>query len=142
MPISGERRVLWLLALASIPFAFVNTLFTQTVSFAADDFDRTDSAIGFGAAIVRWGVIIVPPIALFADRQTLLALVCRTWANQLCWLGLLVAVANAQRLLMLVPMSNGYCAPSLVTNPCLQPGLVCVCRHVTNRHKTYLTCWS
>mgnify|MGYP003334187652 FL=1 len=64
----GERRILLLLALASIPFAYVNTLFTQTVSFAADDFGRSDSDIGFGAAIVRWGVLIVPPIALFADR--------------------------------------------------------------------------
>lgn len=68
MPGSGERRILVLLALASMPFAFVNTLFTQTVSFAADDFGRNDSAIGFGAALVRWGVVIVPPIALFADR--------------------------------------------------------------------------
>ena len=64
----GERRILLLLALASIPFAYVNTLFTQTVSFAADDFGRSDSDIGFGAAIVRWGVLIVPPIALLADR--------------------------------------------------------------------------
>ncbi|MFM7899213.1 MAG: hypothetical protein ACKO97_09670, partial [Actinomycetota bacterium] len=68
MATDGERRVLTLLALASIPFAYVNTLFTQTVSFAADDFARDDSAIGFGAAIVRWGVLIVPPIALVADR--------------------------------------------------------------------------
>ena len=84
MPLKGEHRVLWLLALASIPFAFVNTLFTQTVSFAADDFGRTDSAIGVGAAITRWGVIIVPPIALFADRigrRTML--VAATWAAPL-----------------------------------------------------------
>ena len=64
----GERKVLALLALASVTFAFVNTLFTQTVSFAADDFERSDSQIGLGAAIVRWGVLIVPPIALAADR--------------------------------------------------------------------------
>lgn len=64
----GERRILLLLAIASIPFAYVNTLFTQTVSFAADDFGRSDSDIGLGAAIIRWGVIIVPPIALLADR--------------------------------------------------------------------------
>jgi MFS family permease len=84
MPLNGERRVLWLLALASIPFAFVNTLFTQTVSFAADDFGRTDSAIGFGAAIVRWGVIIVPPVALFADRiGRRTVLVIAAWAAPL-----------------------------------------------------------
>ena len=64
----GESRVLSLLALASMPFAYVNTLFTQTVSFAADEFGRSDADIGFAAAIVRWGVLVVPPIALFADR--------------------------------------------------------------------------
>ncbi|MFZ9518330.1 MAG: hypothetical protein ACO288_05720, partial [Ilumatobacteraceae bacterium] len=64
MPSTGERRILTLLALASIPFAFVNTLFTQTVSFAADEFNRADTDIGFGAAIVRWGVVFVPPIAV------------------------------------------------------------------------------
>jgi MFS family permease len=68
MPSTGERRILTLLALASIPFAFVNTLFTQTVSFAADEFNRADTDIGFGAAIVRWGVVLVPPIAVLADR--------------------------------------------------------------------------
>lgn len=84
MRMKGEHRVLWLLALASIPFAFVNTLFTQTVSFAADDFGRTDSAIGFGAAIVRWGVIIVPPIALLADRVgRRTVLVAAAWAAPL-----------------------------------------------------------
>lgn len=57
-----------MLAIASIPFAYVNTLFTQTVSFAADDFGRSDADIGLGAAIIRWGVVIVPPIALLADR--------------------------------------------------------------------------
>jgi len=71
-----------LLALASIPFAYVNTLFTQTVSFAADDFGRSDSDIGFGAAIVRWGVLIVPPIALFADRMgRRTVLLAAAWAS-------------------------------------------------------------
>ncbi|MFZ9706688.1 MAG: MFS transporter [Ilumatobacteraceae bacterium] len=78
----GERRILFLLALASIPFAYVNTLFTQTVSFAADDFGRSDSDIGFGAAIVRWGVLIVPPIALFADRMgRRTVLLAAAWAS-------------------------------------------------------------
>jgi MFS family permease len=78
----GERRILLLLALASIPFAYVNTLFTQTVSFAADDFGRSDADIGFGAAVVRWGVLIVPPIALVADRIGRRAvLVAAAWAS-------------------------------------------------------------
>ncbi len=80
----GERKVLALLALASVPFAFVNTLFTQTVSFAADDFERSDSQIGLGAAIVRWGVLIVPPIALAADRiGRRRVLVAAAWAAPL-----------------------------------------------------------
>ena len=81
MTTTGERRTLALLALASIPFAFVNTLFTQTVSFAADEFGRSDSDIGFGAAVVRWGVIVVPPIALLADRAgRRTVLVATAWA--------------------------------------------------------------
>jgi MFS family permease len=80
----GERRILLLLALASIPFAYVNTLFTQTVSFAADDFGRSDADIGFGAAVVRWGVLIVPPVALLADRVGRRAvLVTAAWAAPL-----------------------------------------------------------
>jgi MFS family permease len=78
----GERRTLALLGLASLPFAFVNTLFTQTVSFAADDFGRSDADIGFGAAVVRWGVLIVPPIALIADRAgRRRVLVTTAWAS-------------------------------------------------------------
>jgi len=81
---SGERRILALLALASIPFAYVNTLFTQTVSFVADDFGRSDTDIGLGAAVVRWGVIIVPPIALLADRiGRRRVLVLSSWAAPL-----------------------------------------------------------
>jgi MFS family permease len=80
----GERRILLLLALASIPFAYVNTLFTQTVSFAADNFGRSDADIGFGAAVVRWGVLIVPPVALLADRVGRRAvLVTAAWAAPL-----------------------------------------------------------
>ncbi|NBR76948.1 MAG: MFS transporter, partial [Actinobacteria bacterium] len=84
MVTSGERRMLTLMAVASIPFAYVNTLFTQTVSFVADDFGRSDSDIGFGAAVVRWGVIIVPPLALLADRiGRRRVLVAASWAAPL-----------------------------------------------------------
>ena len=33
--------------------AFVNTLFTQTVNFAADDFGISDTGIGIAGAVVR-----------------------------------------------------------------------------------------
>lgn len=63
-----ELRTFALLVLATIPFAYVNTLFTQTVSYAADEFGASDAAIGLGAAIVRWGVVLAIPIAWAADR--------------------------------------------------------------------------
>jgi MFS family permease len=87
---TGERRTLLLLALASLPFAFVNTLFTQTVSFAADDFSRTDADIGIGAAVVRWGVLIVPPLAMLADR-----IGRRRVVVAMLWLAPLVAALGA-----------------------------------------------
>lgn len=64
----SEMRVFVLLVLATVPFAYVNTLFTQTVSYAADEFGVSDRAIGLGAAIVRWGVVLAIPIAWAADR--------------------------------------------------------------------------
>lgn len=57
------------MALASMSSAFVNTLFTQTVAYAADEFNINNSGQGIGAAIVRWGIIICLPIVAFADRH-------------------------------------------------------------------------
>ena len=63
-----RRRVILLLLLATLPAAFVNTVFTQTVAFAADEFDVSARGQGFAAAVVRWGVVIALPFALYADR--------------------------------------------------------------------------
>lgn len=63
-----QKKVLALLALASVPAAFTNTVFTQTVAYASDEFDITAQGQGFAAAIVRWGVIIALPCAAIADR--------------------------------------------------------------------------
>ncbi|MEO8163212.1 MAG: MFS transporter [Ilumatobacteraceae bacterium] len=63
-----QKNVLVLLALASIPAAFTNTVFTQTVAYASDEFHISAQGQGFAAAIVRWGVIIVLPCAALADR--------------------------------------------------------------------------
>ncbi len=49
--------------------AFVNTLFTQTVAYAADEFNIGNSGQGIGAAIVRWGIIICLPIVALADKR-------------------------------------------------------------------------
>jgi MFS family permease len=48
--------------------AFVNTLFTQTVNFAADDFGVGDRGIGVAGSVVRVGIVLVLPVAALADR--------------------------------------------------------------------------
>ena len=60
--------VVGLLAAASMSAAFVNTLFTQTVNFAADDFGVSDTAIGVAGAVVRAGIVLAIPAAVIADR--------------------------------------------------------------------------
>lgn len=57
------------MALASMSSAFVNTLFTQTVAYAADEFGIGNSGQGIGAAVVRWGIIICLPLVAIADRR-------------------------------------------------------------------------
>src|SRR5690606_6551553 len=52
----------------SMSSAFINTLFTQTVNFAADEFDIGDWGIGVAGAVVRAGIILTLPAALLADR--------------------------------------------------------------------------
>ncbi len=63
-----QRRVIALLFVATLPSAYVNTVFTQTVAFAAKEFDVGPRGQGFAAAIVRWGIVIALPFALSADR--------------------------------------------------------------------------
>ncbi len=60
--------VLGLLAAVSMPSAFVNTLFTQTVNFAADDFGISEQGQGIAGVIVRCGIVLALPFAVLADR--------------------------------------------------------------------------
>jgi MFS family permease len=60
--------VLGLLAAVSMPSAFVNTLFTQTVNFAADDFGISEQGQGFAGVLVRCGIVLALPFAVLADR--------------------------------------------------------------------------
>lgn len=60
--------VLGLLAAASMSAAFVNTIFTQTVGFAADDFGISETAKGDAGSIVRAGIVLALPAAVVADR--------------------------------------------------------------------------
>jgi MFS family permease len=65
---SRQKTVLKLLWLASLPAAYVNTVFTQTVAYASSEFNISEQGQGFAAAIVRWGVVIAIPLAALADR--------------------------------------------------------------------------
>jgi MFS family permease len=60
--------VLGLLAAVSLSSAFVNTLFTQTVNFAADDFGITEQGQSIAGVIVRCGIVIALPFTVLADR--------------------------------------------------------------------------
>ncbi|HEY3485191.1 MAG TPA: MFS transporter [Ilumatobacteraceae bacterium] len=60
--------VLGLLAAASMSSAYINTLFTQTVKFAADDFGVDNSGVGIAGSVVRAGIVLALPAAILADR--------------------------------------------------------------------------
>ncbi len=63
-----QIRVLGLLAAASMSSAFINTLFTQTVKFAADDFGVGNSGVSIAGSFVRAGIVLALPAAVLADR--------------------------------------------------------------------------
>ena len=63
-----QVHVLGLLAAASLSSAFINTLFTQTVAFASDDFGVGDWGRGVAGTVVRVGILIGLPAAFLADR--------------------------------------------------------------------------
>ncbi|HRE02302.1 MAG TPA: MFS transporter, partial [Ilumatobacteraceae bacterium] len=56
------------LAAASMSGAFTNTLFTQTVNYAAKEFDVGKFGQGVGGVVVRAGIVFALPIAFLADR--------------------------------------------------------------------------
>ena len=85
-----QRRVILLLWLATLPSAYVNTVFTQTVAFAAKEFDVGPRGQGFAAAVVRWGVVIALPFALSADRLGRRRMIVAT-----AWLAPLVTALGA-----------------------------------------------
>lgn len=63
-----QAMLLGLLAAASMSSAFTNTLFTQTVNYAAKDFEVGKFGQGVGGVIVRAGIVFALPIAFMADR--------------------------------------------------------------------------
>jgi MFS family permease len=81
--------VLGLLAAASIIYGYVNTLFTQTITFAADEFGSSDTAQGAAGAIVRCGIIFAIGLVFLADHKgrRRMLLVSAVLAPLLCGLG-------------------------------------------------------
>jgi MFS family permease len=83
--------VLGLVAAASIVYGYVNTLFTQTVSFAADEFGSSDTAQGAAGAVVRCGIVFALGLVFLADRKgrRRMLIVSAVLAPVLCGLGAL-----------------------------------------------------
>lgn len=80
-----QAMVIGLLAAASMSSAFVNTLFTQTSTFAAKDFGVGSSGSGIAGAVVRAGIVLTLPLAVLADRigrRQVIRIVA--WAAPLC----------------------------------------------------------
>jgi MFS family permease len=65
---SAQVSLLCLLAAASMSAAYINTVFSQTVKFAADDFGVGSGGIGIAGSVVRAGIVISLPAAFLADR--------------------------------------------------------------------------
>jgi MFS family permease len=62
-------RVLGLVCAVAVAGGYLNTLFTQTVAFAADSFGTGEGAQGVAGAVVRFGLVFAFPLVLLADRQ-------------------------------------------------------------------------
>jgi len=62
-------RVLSLLALIQVVDGYLGTVITQTITFAADEFDRGDAAQGLTLALVRLGLVVALAVVALADRR-------------------------------------------------------------------------
>ncbi|HTN79028.1 MAG TPA: MFS transporter [Acidimicrobiales bacterium] len=60
---------LGVLCAVALIIGYLNTLLTQTIAFAADEFGSSDRAQGVSLAIVRCGVVLALIIGGMADRQ-------------------------------------------------------------------------
>ena len=108
--------VLGTLALLTVAFGYLNTLFTQTVTFAGDEFHSTNGALGVAGGVVRVGGLVALLVVMQADhrgRKTMLVLsatagcalaVTGALAPSLAWLAAsqLLARAFATAILILV----------------------------------------
>ena len=61
--------VLGTLALLTVASGYLNTLFTQTVPFAGDEFGATNSALGVAGSVVRIGGLVALVVMIQADKR-------------------------------------------------------------------------
>jgi MFS family permease len=61
--------VLGTLCAAAVLFGYINTLFNQTIAFAADEFHASDAAQGVAGGFVRAGGVLAFVIVATADRR-------------------------------------------------------------------------
>ena len=62
-------RVLGTLAAVAVVYGYLNTLFTQTIAFAGDDFHAGNSAQGVAGSLVRLGGLLALALVSMADRR-------------------------------------------------------------------------
>jgi MFS family permease len=79
------------LATIAVVAGYLGTILTQTVTFAADDFDASKTAQSTALAVVRVGVLATMLITAFADRRgrRRLLLLCASIGCAVCALGAL-----------------------------------------------------
>ncbi len=65
----GAANALGTLAILAVVFGYLNTLFTQTIPFAAEEFGAGNSAQGVAGSLVRIGGLIALVIVAAADRR-------------------------------------------------------------------------
>ena len=101
-----QSEVVALLAVLAVIAGFLGTLLGQTITFAADEFDVTESAQGLALALVRLSILITLAVAVLGDRRgrrrTLLlaaagAIVASSATSLATNLGMLAAVQAVSR---------------------------------------------
>ncbi len=65
----GAANALGTLAILAVTFGYLNTLFTQTIAFAGEEFDAGNSAQGVAGSVVRVGGLIALVVVATADRR-------------------------------------------------------------------------
>ena len=66
---SGASNALGVLCILAVAFGYLNTLFTQTIPFAGEEFGAGNSAQGVAGSLVRVGGLLALVVVALADRR-------------------------------------------------------------------------